>query len=153
MPWLGKFRWVVVAVLLAVPARAGADGIAEIESAAGVGIQASLEGDGRLAIAILPRDEVRLNGRLGVAFEAATAHAAWRDALPRLVLGDGDYIDAAVFETLRFRPRALTVPAVLAVRFGSCLPITGICVPETAEVTLTAGADGRTELRVDTRAP
>jgi hypothetical protein len=47
----------------------------------------------------------------------------------------------------------LGAPAELAVTFGACLPVTGICVLEEALLTLTPGADGTVDLTLAAVAP
>ena len=73
--------------------------------------------------------------------------------LPRLVLGPGDYFLDPVPETIHLDPAALVSPASAAVIFGACLPVTGICVLEEVEVTLTRGADGNLDLGLAMLAP
>jgi len=106
-------------------------------------VQASIEGGDRLSVAIVPFDGVLLNGRLGVSFTAVTRAEAWPDDLPRLVLGPGDYFDGAVLETLALAPGGPDAPASIAVMFGSCLPVSGICVLEETEITVRRDDDGK----------
>lgn len=147
-------RLAVLAALLfalALPARAGE--LAAVRSPSGVTLQASLVQGDRLQIAILPGDSIRLNGRLGVAFESPDDAGVWAGNLPRLVLGPGDYFLEPVLETIHIDPAALVSPAAAAVIFGACLPVTGICVLEEVEVTLTRGADGELDLGLAMLAP
>lgn len=137
-------RAAAIALLVsALAAPAAADGIAAFTSSSGVAVQAAVEGGDRLVITIVPEDGVRLNGRLGVIFEGAGA--LWRD-LPRTVYGEGDYFIEPVRESLALDTSALGQSGTLAVTFGSCLPVTDICVLEEAAVILTPADDGSIDL-------
>jgi len=139
---------VTAAILLALahPARAGE--LASVQSPSGVTLQASLMQGDRLQIAILPGETIRLNGRLGVAFDAADGAPVWAGNLPRLVLGQGDYFTEPVLETIDLDPAALEGPSAAAVTFGACLPVTGICVLEEVALTLSRGVDGKLDLHL-----
>jgi len=130
----------LAALVAALPARAGE--LASLRSPSGVTLQASLEQGSRLVIAVLPESDIRLNGRLGVSFEAREDEAVWGDSLPRLVRGPGDYFLDPVLETIHLDPDALAAPAAATVVFGACLPVSGICVLEEALVTLSRDEDG-----------
>lgn len=132
------------ALAAALPARA--DELAALRSPSGVTLQASLEQGSRLVIAVLPDSDIRLNGRLGVSFEAQGQAPVWGDSLPRLVLGPGDYFLEPVLETIHLDPATLADPAAATVVFGACLPVSGICVLEEALLTLSRDDDGALNL-------
>jgi hypothetical protein len=97
---------------------------------------------------VLPDSDIRLNGRLGVNFEAREDAPVWGGSLPRLVLGPGDYFLDPVLETIHLDAAALAGPAAATVVFGACLPVSGICVLEEALVTVSRGADGDLDLNL-----
>lgn len=134
----------LAASLMSLPARAGE--LASVRSPSGVTLQASLERDDRLTIAILPDADIRLNGRLGVSLDARDSTTVWGASLPLLVLGPGDYFTEPVLETLALAPAALDGPATASVMFGACLPVTGVCVLEEAVLTLSRGSDGSLDI-------
>lgn len=137
-------RAVVIALTACVLAwPATADGIAALTSPTGVAVQAAVEGGDRLVITIVADGGVRLNGRLGVSFESEAA--LWQ-GLPHTVYGDGDYFTEPVRESLAMDTSALAGGDTLAVTFGSCLPVTNICVLEETTVTLTPADDGSIDL-------
>ncbi|MCW5738415.1 MAG: hypothetical protein KIS73_30110 [Enhydrobacter sp.] len=134
---------------LAVPAGAGE--IAALTSSTGVAVEAAVEGGDRLVVTIVPQDGIRLNGRLGVSFEGEDA--PWRETLPRIVYGEGDYFLEPVRESLALDAAALGDGTTLAVVFGSCLPDTSICVLEETAVTLAPALDGGIDLTIVSLAP
>ncbi len=153
MPIVRTALPLLVATLLLASIAARADTIGAIESPSGVAVQASLEGGNRLVIALLPQRDILLNGRLGVSFDAGADDPAWSGDLPRLVLGSGDYFTEPVLETVHFDPATLAAPVTLAVSFGACLPVTGICVLEEALLTLTPDGAGSLDLTMATVEP
>lgn len=136
----------ILALALPGSAAVRADDIAALESASGVAVQASVEGGDRLDIAIVPGAGIRLNGRLGVSFADPDEAAVWGGTLPLLVLGEGDYFTDPVLQTLHMDPALLTGPVTMTITFGSCLPVTAICVLEEALLTVTPGEDGAIDL-------
>ena len=133
----------IALLVSALAAPAAADDIAAFTSSSGVAVQAAVEGGDRLVITIVPDGGVRLNGRLGVSFDGAGA--LWQN-LPRTVFGDGDYFIEPVRESLAMDTSALGESGTLALTFGSCLPVTDICVLEETTVTLTPADDGSIDL-------
>ena len=141
-------RLAIIAALLATPLMGRADELASVRSPSGVTLQAALEQGDRLTLAILPDSDIRLNGRLGVNVEAGEDAPVWAGNLPLLLLGGGDYFTEPVLETIHLDPAALEGPSIAAVTFGACLPVTGICVLEEAQLTLSRGSDGGLDLEL-----
>lgn len=143
----------IALLVSALAAPAAADDIAAFTSSSGVAVQAAVEGGDRLVVTIVPEGGVRLNGRLGVSFEAGEGSAAWGDTLPLTVFGEGDYFLDPVLETLPLDAAGLAFSSTIAVTFGSCLPETNICVLEEAAITLVREDSGTLSVTVASLAP
>ena len=140
----------IVAILAALismsPALAG--GVTGILSATDVKIEAYVNQDRTLAIALLPPPEVTLSGTLGVAFAPANDSQPWTGELPRVVTADADYFDSPILETFPFDRSRLRQPAALAVTFGACFSEARICVLEEALVTISPATDGNVDVAI-----
>jgi hypothetical protein len=121
---------------------AQADEAAMLITPAGVDVRAHLEGGDNLVITILPTMDVKLNGQLGIGVKANGASDGWQDTLPSLLMVDGDYFDGPVLQEFAFDAEAMDMPSALLITFGACLPASGVCILEEAEVTLARETDG-----------
>ena len=137
--------------LAARPAPAEAADALAMET--GVRVEAGIDAEGALAVAVVPDGGVLLNGVLGIAFEPGEGPAVWPDAASLLLTFDGDYFPGAARRRIAFDRTGLTAPARLGVVYGACLPESGVCVLEKAEIVLTPLADGATGLALAARGP
>ncbi len=122
-------------VAAALSTATGDDGGA-IVTPTGVSVRTHIEAGSRLVVSVVPASGVRLNGRLGVGFALRDGPAIWIGELPSVVTIEGDYFERPVLHALAFDPDRLEEASRLAIVFGACLPASGVCVLEEAEVTL-----------------
>ena len=138
-----------IAVLLAfafLASTAQADTVASLVTPTGVNVQTHLEAGNKLVIAVLPTNDVKLNGQLGIGLTPRDDQMIWLDDLPSVLMVQGDYFEGPVLQSLAFDSEYLTGPAVMGLTFGACLPDSGICILEEAEITLKRADDGTVDL-------
>ena len=137
----------LLACLIAMaPAAAGS--VADLLSTTGVRIEAHVNQERTLAVALFPPPEVTLSGTLGVAFAPANDSWPWTGDLPRVVTADTDYFDGPVLENIPFDGSLLHKPAAIAVTFGACYGEARICVLEEALVTISPASDGHVDVAI-----
>ena len=149
------FRTIVsaLAVWAMTAATTVADDIGSVVTPTGVNVQTHIEAGTRLVIAVVPTMDVKLNGQLGIGFTPLDDQMVWTDSLPSVVMVEGDYFEGPVLQTMSFDPEYLNAPAVLGITFGACLPVSGVCILEEAEVTLEHSQDGSIGLTLATVTP
>ena len=125
---------------------AQADTIASLVTPTGVNVQTHLEAGNTLVIAVLPTNDVKLNGQLGIGLTPRDDQMIWLDYLPSVLMVKDDYFEGPVLQSLAFDAEYLTGPAVMGLTFGACLPDLGICILEEAEITLERADDGSVDL-------
>ena len=94
-----------IAVLLAVAflaSTAQADTVASLVTPTGVNVQTHLEAGNKLVIAVLPTNDVKLNGQLGIGLTPRDDQMIWLDDLPSVLMVQGDYFEGPVLQSLAF---------------------------------------------------
>jgi hypothetical protein len=139
-------------LVCALPGLATAYDAASLDSPAGMQVEARIEGDNQLVIAITPDEGVKLNGFLGVAISAEEP-APWAEPLPLVVTDDGEYFEAPFSQTVSFDPDALDAPTTLSLEYGACQLAMAICVFEQTEIVVHPNDDGTPSVSLTTVLP